>query len=332
LKRSRLASSLIAIGTGISALCFTSRTALASPHPSLAEGISFDERYKPVRPWEYVASAALLAGTIAVRVTETSDARPGNWTGNLLWDFEVTDAIATRDRSAREVWTVLADVPFYALMGYPAVDALLTAGVIWGRWDVAWQLFMMDLEAYAVAAPLIWVTQRFILRERPFMRYACEADTTGKYGVDYEDNCGTRQATRGFPSGHIAIAATGAALTCTHHSHLPLYGGGAGDAAACLTAIGATAVSMLGRVVADKHYVSDVTAGLGIGLFAGWLVPKALHYTFGPRKIYDLKADLRAAKGAAARGGVASFVAFPSPTFGPWGQVDGMGASAVGTF
>jgi membrane-associated phospholipid phosphatase len=332
LERSRLSSSLAAIVTGLSALCMESSAALASPYPSLAEGLSFDERYKPVRPWEYVATAALLAGTIAVRVTETSEAVPANWTGSVLWDFEVQDAIATRDRAAREVWTVLADVPFYALMGYPAVDALLSAGILWGRWDVAWQLFMMDLEAYAVAAPLIWLTQRFVLRERPFMRYACEADEAGKYGIDYEDNCGTRQATRGFPSGHIAIAATGAALTCTHHSHLPLYGGGAGDAAACLTAIGATAVSMLGRVVADKHYVSDVTAGLGIGIFAGWLVPKALHYTFGPRKVYALKADPSSANNAHSKPGIASFVAFPSPTFGPWGQVDGMGASAVGTF
>jgi membrane-associated phospholipid phosphatase len=57
-----------------------------------------------------------------------------------------------------------------------------------------------------------------------------------------------------------------------------LFGGAGADAATCGTALGsATAVALL-RVVARKHYLSDVAVGAVVGLASGFGVPQLLHY------------------------------------------------------
>jgi hypothetical protein len=75
-----------------------------------------------------------------------------------------------------------------------------------------------------------------------------------------------------------------AGLTCVHHQHLPLYGGGVADLAPCIGLIGASIADGLGRIVADKHYARDCHAGLGVGAFAGYVVPSLLHHGFAPRQ------------------------------------------------
>jgi len=72
-----------------------------------------------------------------------------------------------------------------------------------------------------------------------------------------------------------------AGLTCVHHQHLALYGGGFADALPCAFMITASLVDGVGRIVADKHYASDVVLGWGVGAFSGYVLPSALHYGFG---------------------------------------------------
>ena len=77
---------------------------------------------------------------------------------------------------------------------------------------------------------------------------------------------------------------TAATLTCVHHSHLPLYGGGAGDTVACGVMLGAALMNGFGRVVTEKHYPSDLVVGFGVGAFAGWVLPELLHYAHPLRR------------------------------------------------
>src|SRR5690606_18909789 len=77
-----------------------------------------------------------------------------------------------------------------------------------------------------------------------------------------------------------ATVLTAAGLTCTHHAHLPLYGGGWGESMACGLMIGAAAFTGYGRLQSGKHYPSDLVLGLGLGTLAGWVMPRALHYGF----------------------------------------------------
>lgn len=222
-----------------------------------------------MRAWEYIATGASYVGVLALELS----GRPStaNWTGNFLFDFAVRDAVGTRNPSAVSAWTTAGDIPFYTAMVYPALDALVVAGAVHGNWDVAWQMVAMDLEAFAIALPAVYVTQYFMRRERPYVRHCTEAG-----GSLY--SCSGANVTRSFPSGHVALVATSAALTCAHHSRLPLYGGGAGDSLACATWIGAALLTGVARIAGDKHYFSDVLVGLGIGALSGYAVPVLLHY------------------------------------------------------
>ena len=56
---------------------------------------------------------------------------------------------------------------------------------------------------------------------------------------DYDVDCANPdQHNVSFTSGHTLMSFAGAGLTCVHHMHLPLYGGGLPDSLACAAAIG----------------------------------------------------------------------------------------------
>src|SRR5262249_22472634 len=74
---------------------------------------------------------------------------------------------------------------------------------------------------------------------------------------------------------------TSAGLTCAHHTHLPLYGGGAVDIIACAVVLTAAAAEPVLRIAADHHYATDVTVGAVLGFASGYALPMALHYGRG---------------------------------------------------
>jgi membrane-associated phospholipid phosphatase len=57
-----------------------------------------------------------------------------------------------------------------------------------------------------------------------------------------------------------------------------LLGGGASDAAVCVTATAMGLTSGVARIAADRHYVSDVIAGAVLGWGVGFAMPALLHY------------------------------------------------------
>lgn len=291
-----------------------------SPVPaSASRRLTWNESWPRVRVWEYVATGASFGGVVALQVA----GRPSgaNWTGNFLFDFAIRDAFGTRDPSAISAWQTIGDIPFYAAMVFPAFDALLVAGAIHGNWDVAWQMIAMDLEAFAVALPLVYVTQYFVRRERPYAQYCGEVG-----GAPF--SCESGNFTQSFPSGHVALVATTAGLTCAHHTRLPLYGGGVGDSMACATWIGAAALVGVARIAINKHYVTDVLAGLGIGAFAGYAVPVLLHYAMhsgDERDEAESVPRLRAARRSTARADARIMLA-------PFATGSSLGLRALGSF
>jgi membrane-associated phospholipid phosphatase len=113
--------------------------------------------------------------------------------------------------------------------------------------------------------------KRFFARERPFGS-ACAKDP------EYTDSCEELDRFRSYYSGHAAITATGAGLTCSHHTHLPLYGGGVADLAGCLVAVTGTLTTGVLRIAADRHWATDVMTGHIIGFGVGYLLPTLLYY------------------------------------------------------
>src|SRR5262249_47515479 len=82
-------------------------------------------------------------------------------------------------------------------------------------------------------------------------------------------------------SGHTMMSFTSAGLTCAHHTHIALYGGGAVDVIACAVVLTAAAAEPVLRIAADHHYATDVTLGAVLGFASGYALPMALHYGRG---------------------------------------------------
>jgi membrane-associated phospholipid phosphatase len=72
--------------------------------------------------------------------------------------------------------------------------------------------------------------------------------------------------------------ATAAGLTCVHHRHVPLFGHPAADTGACVAMVLATLGTGVTRIIADRHYTTDVLVGAAIGFGSGYGLPWLLHY------------------------------------------------------
>jgi membrane-associated phospholipid phosphatase len=191
------------------------------------------------------------------------------WIGPILFDTPVRNALRLHTRSGIQA---ALDASFLTALVTPTqslVDSLVLP-VADGNLDLAWQLALMDAQAYALSGLVTASLYDVTGRARPSYE-DCKA------GTSVDPLCDAGQYAS-FPSGHTSAAMTGAGLICAHHGALPLYGGGAWDVAACAEGLTvATAVGVL-RMMADRHYASDVLTGGAIGFFSGYGLPMLLHY------------------------------------------------------
>ena len=65
---------------------------------------------------------------------------------------------------------------------------------------------------------------------------------------------------------------------CAQHINMSIHDNPLSDGAVC--ASGLFAASMIGvmRIMADRHWASDVYFGAAVGLLSGWLMPTLLRY------------------------------------------------------
>lgn len=195
-----------------------------------------------------------------------------NISGGFLFDNAVRDALVLDSKSARTQAASLSNLPYFGGLVFPLLvdTALVTAG-IHGAGDVALEMLAMNLQSFAISGAISLTFQK-MGRVRPLEK-GCREDP------DYANQCDNRVfLSQSFVSGHTAIAFTGAGLTCAHHRHLPLYGGGWPDVAICVATLAAASSTAVLRVMSDRHYASDSLLGVGIGLVSGWGLPEWLHY------------------------------------------------------
>jgi len=137
---------------------------------------------------------------------------------------------------------------------------------------VAWQMVVIDAQAYALTLLLTDITKRVTARARPWVQTDdCARDPSGS-------NCGSGGRYQSFYSGHSAISATGAGLICAHHTQLNLYQSDLLDVGTCALAVAGTAVTGAMRIASDNHWASDVITGHLIGYLSGYLLPTLLNY------------------------------------------------------
>ena len=124
------------------------------------------------------------------------------------------------------------------------------------------------LEASAVSAMLVQSVKFFVARKRPFVRYGHGTDGSAEStGSTYDVN--DRDSHASFPSGHTAFATSlGVSLAMTATLEESRAAGWLWGAAA----VASVSTASL-RMMAEKHYFTDVATGALIGAGCGVLFP-----------------------------------------------------------
>ena len=206
------------------------------PTPARAEPRRVEWTYQRFTAVEGVVTGSLLLGTGAIILFNKE--KPAAWSGGFFVDNTVRgstrgDSLDTRRRAA-----FIGDMTYYGALAYPyLVDVVAVAWLGHHKPEVAGQMALINTEAFALTGFLSFLSNAFIRRERPYAR-----DCTAAEAETFPD-CKLGGKSESFFSGHTGIAATAAGLTCSHHSHLPLYGGGVPDALACVATIAGTLVT-----------------------------------------------------------------------------------------
>ncbi len=263
--------------------------ALASPDARASDKapstVAWHDEWPRVRWWEGVAAVGLLGSTYVFQ-NALHPPTEANWTGPILLDEPLRGLLRARSAGAEKAAARYTDFLLQSAIVFPYLDAGLTL-VVHRNADVALQMLVIDAESLGFAGAISLFTERAVGRERPYV-HDCHGDGT-KVG---NNPCGGEGDRISFFSGHASATFTSAGLTCLHHGHMPLWGGGAPDTWACVWALSLAGTTSLLRIVADKHYTSDVLTGIGVGAFAGYVLPSLLHYGFGAA--YDPKAKVPA--------------------------------------
>ncbi|WP_437968262.1 phosphatase PAP2 family protein [Sorangium sp. So ce260] len=244
----------------------------AAPPERARREVAWDPRWTRFRVSEYVATGLLAAtafGTLAIPASED------RWTTVNGFDGSARDALRIRSDRQREMARDASDLLLTLMTNHLAVDALLVTWWGHGRGSVAWEIAMIDIETLTFNAALNGVVAGLTSRERPY-----RARCTGPEEQQDRDCRGSKRY-RSFFSGHSSTAFTAAGLVCSHHAHLPLYGGGAPDALACAASLGTAAAVATLRVVSDQHFATDALTGATVGALTGFGLPWLLHYRGG---------------------------------------------------
>jgi membrane-associated phospholipid phosphatase len=215
-----------------------------------------------VGTWDFVATGGLVGALTIVQFGIPAPTQP-KWGGNGF-DNWVRNGLRLSSESGRQAASTTSDVFAYALTALPILNATLVAGAEHERWDIAWRLVLLDAETMLTATLAAVSLQHLTARERPFVQ---ECATNPNLS-----DCATGSKYQSFPSGHTTLVFTAVALECFHHGYLDTAHTGWGAAACPVTVTIATMTAVL-RVMADRHWATDVLAGALLGGSIGLAIP-----------------------------------------------------------
>jgi membrane-associated phospholipid phosphatase len=198
----------------------------------------------------------LLAGLGTGIIVLIGPKEEPRWQGGILFDDAVRKQLRAGSSAARQRYRTVGNWTYHLSPAVPFFDALVVATIGHGDEKLAVNLGAVSLEAFSYTGLSAFVATETSARARP----------------DGQD-------TQSFFSGHAAITATSAGLVCANHTHIALYGNALADAAICALMIGDALTTATTRVIADRHYASDVILGTSIGFGIGYAVPVLLHYS-----------------------------------------------------
>lgn len=221
----------------------------------------------------YIGTGVLLAATLGSLAIPPAEER---WLTRNTFDDNARSVLRLKTQRGRNLARDASDVTLLLATNLLLVDTLIVSW--WGHdaGDVAWEVAMMSIEALAFNNAINGLVSALASRQRPYGFDLCQSEE----GENLSD-CVRSKRYRSFFSGHSSTTFTVAGLTCMHHAHLPLYGGGLPDILACGSAFGLAAGTALLRVVGDQHWTSDILVGAAWGSFSGLFIPWFFHYRTG---------------------------------------------------
>ncbi|TNF33574.1 MAG: phosphatase PAP2 family protein [Deltaproteobacteria bacterium] len=259
------------------AVALTLLSGAARPEPTVQ--LRWDPAWGDFSTGEVVATgvaAAIALGTSLV------DPLPDHWRGGVGADEGARDALRFDDASDRRLAAGLSDVTLVLSLASPyLVDALGVAALHRDSPEVGLQMALVDTEVLAVVMAIGGIVKATTSRERPYGR------TCGLDGPDDGADCDGPERYRSFFSGHTALTFAAAATACSHHLNLDLFQDPTADALACTGGFLVAGFTGLMRVTSDRHYLSDVLVGAGVGTLVGLGLPWLLHYRFERRGAPD---------------------------------------------
>jgi membrane-associated phospholipid phosphatase len=240
--------------------------------PAGRSGLHWHGHWQPAGTREYIAVPALALGVLAVQfIVKTPDR--ARWNTPILFDRPMRSLLRIDSARGRDRAALISDGLFVWEVLHPSViDPLLVAW--WKRESpfVAWQMVVIDAQAYALTLFLNNLAKKTFARARPWLETDdCAQNPNG-------ESCGVGGGYLSFYSGHSAVTATGAGLLCAHHTQLSLYQNDLLDQGTCALAVLGTAATGALRIASDSHWASDVIIGHLLGYTSGYLLPTLLYY------------------------------------------------------
>ena len=231
--------------------------------------VRWNKRWRKFELGNYIATGAMLATTLGSLAIPPDEER---WLQTNTFDVNMRNALRLSARGGQEAARDASDILLLVSTNLLLVDSLIVAW--WGHdaGSVAFEMALMGVEALAFNNAINGLVSALSSRQRPYGDRC-----TGASNEELVD-CRSSKRYRSFFSGHSSTTFAVAGVTCMHHAHLPLYGGGAPDVIVCGAAYAIAASTALLRVVADQHWTTDVLVGSAFGTFSGLFVPWFLHY------------------------------------------------------
>jgi membrane-associated phospholipid phosphatase len=233
--------------------------------------------YPRFRLWQYIASGSVTLTGFYLQYGIEGNYPDGSWDNGILFDDAIRGALVAESQEGRLNAHLLGDYFWHIPQYFPVVESIVLPLVTDKlNFDVAVQLTLINWQAQGLSFLLTRLGHRTVGRARPSLQ-ECARDP------EYDGACqpDAQGRTASFISGHTSMAMAGASLTCAHHQALPLYGGNAADIAICAVAVAAATTNGVLRIIADKHWATDVLAGMAVGAGTGYLLPYLLHYRYG---------------------------------------------------
>ena len=223
------------------------------------------------RPWQYVAVGVQTAGNLTIEFADVPS-RPEKWRSTLPFDTQVRNALLPKSQAGRDRAAVVSDYFWWGTQFYTVVVDSLLVPLAFDDFnvDVALQMTMINWQALGLTGLVTRIAHHTGGRARPEV-YGCSEQPGASFPC--------RDEGPGFFAGHVSMTSAGAALACAHHAALPIYGENPapGIFTCAVLSAGAVTVGVL-RMMADRHWVSDVVVGHAVGGGIGFGLPWLLHY------------------------------------------------------